>query len=296
MRSSLFWRTRILLFFIMLFSFILLFKLFLVQVVHNSSYSERADRQYATPAENIFERGTIFFTSKADQLVSAAMQISGYKLAVDPSKLSDWEDAHQKLSVIREINKDDFASKAAKKNDPYEEIANHLSKEEADAVSALKIPGVNIFKEKWRFYPGDNLASHMLGFVGYKGDELGGRYGLERQYNIELSRDKNNPYVNFFAEVFSNINDAFFNEKRKGSIVTTIEPQVQAELEAKLREVGARYATDSIGGIIMNPKDGSTYALGVKPDFDLNNFSQVKTSTFSNPLVENVVEFGSVVK
>ena len=84
---------------------------------------------------------------------------------------------------------------------------------------------------------------------------------------------------------------------REGDVITTIEPSVQDFLEKKLRDVKEKYQVDSIGGIIMNPMDGSIYALGVKPDFDPNNFSKVKsTNTFSNPLVESVLEFGSVVK
>ncbi len=282
----------------MLFSIILLTKLFYVQVIYSNIYSDKADRQYATPTENIFERGAIFFTRKDGTLVSAAMQTTGFKIAIVPSKIIDAEDTYTKLLTVTNIDHDDFITKSNKKADPYEEIANHLSKNEADAVSVFKIPGVNIYKEKWRFYPGENLASHTLGFVGYKGDELGGRYGLERQYDQELSRNKNNPYVNFFAEVFSNINQALRGtEEREGNITTTIDPAVQSFLEKKLESVAEMYQTDSIGGIIMNPKDGSIYALGVKPDFNPNNFSKVKKAyTFSNPLVENVLEFGSVVK
>lgn len=176
-------------------------------------------------------------------------------------------------------------------------MANRLSKKEADAISLLKISGVNIFKEKWRFYPGGTLASHALGLVGYRESELGGRYGLERQYNKELSRNNNNPYVNFFAEVFSNINETLFKDEiEEGNVVITIEPQVQDFLEKKLRGVGEKYQVDSIGGIIMNPQDGSIYAMGVKPDFNPNDFSKTKISTFSNPLVESVFEFGSVIK
>ncbi|MEK7060326.1 MAG: penicillin-binding protein 2 [Patescibacteria group bacterium] len=298
MKYSFLFRTRIIFFCISVFALILIGKLFLVQVVRSSDYSDRADRQYSTPSSNIFERGTIYFERKDGQLVSAAMQTTGFKLAINPIKILDKEAVYNELAKIITINQDDFLTKAGKENDPYEEIANYLTKEQADAIALLKIPGLTVYKEKWRFYPGANLASQSLGFVAYKGDELGGRYGLERQYNGELSRNKDNPYINFFAEVFSNINDTLFSDEMlEGDVITTIEPSVQSFLEKTLEGVKEKYNIDSVGGIIMNPQDGSIYALSTKPDFDLNNFSKVTaTSTFSNPLVENVFEFGSVVK
>ncbi len=290
-------RSSVVLLCLAIFGLILITKLFLVQVVHGDTYSESADRQYTTPQNNIYERGTIFFESKDGQLISAATQVAGFKVAIDSRKIINPEDAFNKINKIIILDRDNFMAKAAKTNDPYEEVANRLSKKEADAISLLKIPGVNIFKEKWRFYPGGTLASHVLGLVGYKESELGGRYGLERQYNKELSRNNNNPYVNFFAEVFSNINETLFkNGVKEGDVVTTIEPQVQNFLEKKLTEVGKKYQVDSIGGIIMNPQDGSIHAMGVKPDFSPNDFSKTKISTFSNPLVESVFEFGSVIK
>lgn len=298
MKYSFFTRGKILSLCILFFGLVLIVKLFLLQVVHSNSYAERADHQYATPSSDIFERGTIYFTQKDGQLVSAATQTAGFKLAINPTQIVDVEDAYKKLVSLVPVDHDEFLTKAGKTKDPYEEITNHLTRAQADSISALKIPGVALYKEKWRFYPGGNLASHALGFVGYNGDELGGRYGLEKQYNNVLARDADNPYVNFFAEIFSDIHNALAkNDKKGGNIVTTIEPQVQSFLENTLSQVQVKYQVDSIGGIIMNPQDGSIYALSVAPDFDPNTFSKVKKiSTFSDPFVESVFEFGSVVK
>ena len=295
---SFFSRIRILSFCIILFALILVAKLFFVQVIQSNSYKEKADRQYATPSSDIYERNGIYFETKNEQLVSAAIQTTGFKLAINPSTITDIDGTFNKLKEIVSIDYEKFKVKTEKKSDPYEEIANHLSKAEVDNISSLKIPGVSVYKEKWRFYPGENLASHTLGFVGYKGDELAGRYGLEREYNSTLSQNVNNPYINFFAEVFSNINQKLFKEDQlNGDIVTTIEPTVQGFLEKKLEEVKDKYNVDSIGGIIMNPEDGSIIAMGVRPDFNPNDFSNITdSSTFSNPIVENVFEFGSVVK
>jgi len=291
-------RTKIFSLCTLIFAFILISKLFMVSVVHGKSYSGIANRQYVTPSSNISERGSIFFEQKDGELVSAGMQAVGFKVTIDPSQIVNDEEAYEKLSTVIEIDKDEFLIKAAKKKDPYEEIINKITKEQADKVSALKITGVKISEEKWRFFPGGNLASHTLGFVAYKGDQLGGRYGIEKEYEDILSRDKDNPYVNFFAEVFSNLNKTLFQNKvKKGDIITTIEPNIENFLENELELVREKYQADAIGGIIMNPMDGSIYAISSKPDFDLNNFSKVKdASSFSNPIVENVLEFGSVVK
>ena len=72
-------------------------------------------------------------------------------MAISPIKILDKEATYNELSKIIIIDRDEFLAKAEKKNDPYEEIANNLSKEQADAISILKISGLSIYKEKWRF-------------------------------------------------------------------------------------------------------------------------------------------------
>src|SRR4051812_11367782 len=106
MKYSFVGRSRVILFLVLVFGVVLVTKLFFVQVVHGSTYSLAADHQYATPSSDIYERGSIYFRTKSGQLVSAATQTSGYKIAINPAKIKDKEDVFKKLSNIAIIDHD----------------------------------------------------------------------------------------------------------------------------------------------------------------------------------------------
>ncbi len=259
---------------------------------------DKADRQYVTPTSKIFDRGSIYFQNKDGSLLSAASLTTGYELAINPQKITDQASVYKSLSEVIPLDVESFYQKAGQKDSVYQKIADHVSEDIMKKVEALNIPGLQIQKERWCYYPGDSLAAQTLGFVGYDGNNLVGRYGLEKYYEDVLSRDSNQAYVNFFAEIFSNIKQVISTDsKMEGKIVTSIEPTVEGFLEKKLGEVQDKYSSALTGGIIIDPTTGEIYAMAVSPTYNLNKFSDEKNlSVFNNPLVEGLYEMGSIIK
>ena len=51
---------------------VLLGKLYFVEIVQGTIYSEKAARQYSSPSDELFDRGSIFFEMRDKSRVSAA--------------------------------------------------------------------------------------------------------------------------------------------------------------------------------------------------------------------------------
>ncbi|MDQ3089615.1 MAG: penicillin-binding protein 2 [bacterium] len=285
---------------IICFALILVGKLYTVQIVRGDAFQEKAQHQYVATA-TYFDRGTIYFSPKEGALIPAATLKNGLILAINPqllSKVSDINLAYEKINKIVPIDKEIFLKKAAKTTDPYEEIARKLPIDIDRKIENLEIPGVTTYKHKWRLYSSDEMAAHTLGFIGYKGDDLSGRYGLERFYENVLGRSGDDAFVNFFAEIFSNIKKGVTEgESLEGDIVTTIEPTIESFLEEELKKVNETYRSEFTGGIVIDPKTGEIYAIAMDPTFNSNDLNTVKDpAIFSNKFVEDRYEMGSIIK
>lgn len=276
-------------------------RLFWLQVIHSNSYDERAEHQYVTSG-NVFDRGAIYFSDKRGMTVAAATIESGFKAAIVPAQITDAESLYtilkETIGDVVPLDREAIISSVARKKDPYEEVATRIPKEYGERLAELKVPGLTLYREKWRFYPGGSLASKAIGFVSYKDNTLVGSYGLESFYNDVLTRTQEDLSVNFFAELFANVQSTIFkNTSTIGDIVTSIEPTVQSELETAVESVRTKWASDAVGAIVMDPATGAIVAMAQAPTFDLNNYREVSDiGIYANPFTQNVYEMGSIIK
>ncbi|MFA5997670.1 MAG: penicillin-binding protein 2 [Candidatus Paceibacterota bacterium] len=284
---------------VLLIALLLISRLGYLQIVKGEYYRNKAESPYLTSTLGTFDRGTIYFTEKSGRTISAATVVPDYTLAIDPTKVGSKGALVDKLLTFVTFDRADLLTRLGRLNDQYEEVAKHLSEAQVAGIKALGDKSIILEKDKKRFYPGGQLASQVLGFVGSNGSTITGRYGLERYYDETLAREGDGGSSSFFADLFLKSGAAILSDSaREGDIVTTIEPSVQGFLERVIeQDILKKFNAASASGIVMDPKTGEIIAMATAPSFDPNNFSKARNqAVFVNPMVEGVYEMGSIVK
>lgn len=273
-------------------------RLFLLQVIAGDYYVMLADRQQ-TKSNNSIEprRGSIYFQNKEGEPVTAADTKIGYSIFINPRQLAadgaNSEVVYDRLNAIIPIDKAYFMGRSDRSDDPFEEVATRVSEDTAVRVRTLKIPGVGVKSSEWRNYPAGSVASRVLGFLGFNGNNLEGRYGVERQYENALRGN----YQNAGSGFLSGLTKIFAGPREGYDVVLTVNIDTQIYLEKTLAAAARKWRTKSAGGVILEPKTGKILALAALPNFDPNNYQKESDiHIFTNPLVESIYEFGSVFK
>lgn len=294
-------RIRIISGLLLVVALVLIGRLYQVQVVHSAIYMERAERQYVQVSPGHYHRGSIYFTTKDGQSVAAASIRSGYILALNARAIQNPEFACGALQPYFKQTSLERCIELASLDRSYIEVERFADRERVNTIRELNLRGVLLTPSKWRYYPGDQLAARSIGFVGFTDrseHELRGKYGLERFYDDILFAESEVRSVNIFAEIFSDLGAMIYRQDNQGTghIHTTIEPAVSRMVDTVLAQVQERFDSELTGAIVMNPQTGAIYTLNVAPTFNLNDRSGATIDMFSNPLVENVYEFGSTIK
>jgi len=290
------WRFNVLVFLIFFCFLAVIFRLFTLQVLKHSSYETKAIMQQQTTKEILPKRGEIFLQD--EYLV--AINKDFYKVYAVPKDILEKEETAELLAPLLEIDAEIIKERIYKDNDPYEPLKSKVDEDVIEKIKDLNLEGIYFDTEPKRYFPSNELACHLLGFVRQNEGEQGeGQYGVEESYNEYLSgktgvarveKDSKGQLININKEIIKKAEDG-------ADLVLTIDPNVQFFVEQKLKEYIDKF--HSTGGtiIVMDVKTGAIKAMANWPEFNPNDYGSVKNiNVFANSAIHDLYEPGSVFK
>lgn len=273
-------------------------KLYYLQIFSHEAFSLLAQDQHTIFQKLVPKRGEIFLQDKNGLYAAAVNKETKLAYAV-PKEIENPEKIALELASILQLDAQEILEKINKPEDGYELLKHRLSEDEINKIRELKAKGIRLADENYRYYPSGELASNVLGFVGWQGDELSGRYGLEAYFEEDLKGQEGNIFQNRdTAGRWISIGERKLEPAQNGiSLVLTLDHIIQYETEKILKSAVKKFEADSGVIVVMEPETGKILAMANYPNFDPNNYSQVEDiNAFRNLAVSAPYECGSIFK
>ena len=267
--------------------FALVLNIYNLQLKKGQYFADRAEAQYQRAGFLEPKRGNIYFTDKNKNLIPAAINKSYPVIFAVPKKIKNPESDAKIISDILGLNEEAVKKSFTKPDDEYELLVAKANSEQVAKIKESGIKGIYVDSEDFRFYPFENLAAHLLGFVSPSdsGDKIEGRYGLEAYFEEDL------------AGISGKMDAENLIDPINGKdLVLTIDRNIQGRAEEILKNLIEKYGAEGGTVIVNEPRTGKILALGNYQSFDPNNYKEYKVGLFLNPAVQALYEPGSVFK
>ncbi len=264
---------------------LLLMRFVYLQIVQYDYYRTKAEDNRISIVPIMPNRGLILDRSGT----VLARNYSAYTLEIFPGEVADLEKTIDELASIVEIRPSDrvrfkrllIESKGA----DSVPIRTRLTDEEVAkfAVNRYRFPGVDIRARLFRQYPMNEIASHVIGYIGrinerdadriddeglsanYKGTDHIGKTGLEQSYEDELHGSTGYEQVE--------VDSAGRGVRTLSRTSPTPGNNLVLTLDIKLQEVAEQAFGDERGALVaIDPATGGILAFVSKPGFDPNLF------------------------
>jgi cell division protein FtsI (penicillin-binding protein 3) len=159
-------------------------------------------------------------------------------------------------------------------------------------VKALNLKGVYVQKEFKRFYPDNQMASEVLGYVGLDDNGLG---GLELNFDEDLHGTPGRMLTALDAR--RHVLGSVEREPLPGeNLVLTLDTNIQFMAEQALERNMERTHAQNGTIVVQDPHTGQILALAIRPTFNPNDFRHATTSLLRDHAVSDVYEPGSTFK
>ena len=267
------------------------------QIAEHGRLTTQAQAQYRDIATLPAIRGAIFDRNLTQLVVNTTV----YSAFVSPDQISaaDRDQVASGLASVLGVDRNQvMVTLASGKKFAY--IAHRFSKDKADRLSALKLPGVGLEDDTQRAYlpgaePNTTLASNLLGFVTYDGL---GQYGLEQKYQADLAGAPG--YISSYRDLANHeisLGSHTYQDPVNGSdLVLSLDASIQYAAEQALADGVKRDHAESGSVLVMDPSTGGIVAWADYPSYNANDFAHTDPALFKDNVAGYDYEPGSVMK
>ena len=216
--------------------------------------------------------------------VELATNITTTSLVLIPNQIKNKGEVSSKLANILNVSKEEM-DKHVNKKTSIERVhpeGRQLDYDTAKKINNLKYDGVYLVKESKRFYPYNNLLSHVLGYVGIDNQGLS---GIELEYDKYLTGSDG--AIKYFSDGKGNkldLTEVYEKPQAGVNIALTIDLDIQQSIERELDNVVSKYNPEHALAIAMNPNTGEILGMSSRPNFNPNHYGEYDFETINRNL------------